>query len=138
MTKYKNKKCEYEWKNNEWAGTPFPCRIIICGIFIAAFVVIIIMTISLYKSRLISKETITADVTIVDANKHIKTPITMPYEINLKYGSHYIDYYTNDTDEYYKLKTQINHGCKAEMTVLKYGNGDVKIEVEKIKSIPQN
>ena len=91
----------------------------------------------LYKGRLISEETITADVTIVDGTKHVKTPITMPYEIDIKYGSQYISYYTKDVDEYYRFKKQINHRCKAEINILKYGTGDVRIEVEKLRSIPK-
>ena len=80
--------------DDEWAGTPFPYRVIICGVFIVAFVYLIMMPFYLYKGRLISEETITADVTIVDGTKHVKTPITMPYEIDIKYGSQYISYYT--------------------------------------------
>lgn len=128
---------EYEWGDDEWAGTPFPYRVIICGVFIVAFVILIMMPFYLYKGRLISEETITADVTIVDGTKHVKTPITMPYEIDIKYGSQYISYYTKDVNEYYKFKKQINHRCKAEMTILKYGTGDVRIEVEKLRIIPK-
>lgn len=51
--------------DDEWAGTPFPYRVIICGVFIVAFVYLIMMPFYLYKGRLISEETITADVTIV-------------------------------------------------------------------------
>ncbi|MFR6456200.1 MAG: hypothetical protein ACLUPG_06550 [Roseburia faecis] len=123
--------------DDEWAGTPFPYRVIICGVFIVAFVYLIMMPFYLYKGRLISEETITADVTIVDGTKHVKTPITMPYEIDIKYGSQYISYYTKDVNEYYKFKKQINHRCKAEMTILKYGTGDVRIEVEKLRIIPK-
>lgn len=123
--------------DDEWAGTPFPYRVIICGVFIVAFVYLIMMPFYLYKGKLISEETITADVTIVDGTKHVKTPITMPYEIDIKYGSQYISYYTKDVNEYYKLKKQINHRCKAEMTILKYGTGDVRIEVEKLRIIPK-
>lgn len=123
--------------DDEWAGTPFPYRVIICGVFIVAFVYLIMMPFYLYKGRLISEETITADVTIVDGTKHVKTPITMPYEIDIKYGSQYISYYTKDVDEYYRFKKQINHRCKAEINILKYGTGDVRIEVEKLRSIPK-
>lgn len=55
--------------DDEWAGTPFPYRVIICGVFIVAFVYLIMMPFYLYKGRLISEETITADVTIVDGSE---------------------------------------------------------------------